>query len=201
MRVARDDAPVYWRAAARYAERSASDAPFSARPSLPTFSPSSWRPSSFLSWLPYNQLHLWSETPGRSPGGAAGAVPSDAARSRCERSRGCTSLSGPMLSKRVNIPREASYQLSYVLTIWDRIRRRAAQPRCVGLSAVAGVTSHPRRRENQPVRAGAGAPTISPDRNCIRARHPVVRHRPLRLVSGTMVRWRRERSCNAKAVD
>ncbi len=111
MRVARDDAPVSWSAATRYAEPSASDAPFSARPSSPTFSPSSWRPSASLSWLPYNQLHWWSETPGRSPGGAAGAVPSDPARSRTDESRRCTAISGRVQQKRANVARDKAYVL------------------------------------------------------------------------------------------
>ncbi len=153
MRVARDDAPVSWSAAARYAEPSASDAPFSARPSSPTFSPTSWRPSSSLSWLPYNQLHWWSETPGRSPGGAAGAVPfgsgvkpdgrepkmhglfrARAAEARSHRARefmcaGTAAAHAHDLGAQVSAPGTA---------VWNPVE--------------AGITSHSRRRENQPER-------------------------------------------------
>lgn len=165
MRVARDDAPVSWSAATRYAERSASDAPFSARPSSPTFSPSSWRPSASLSWLPYNQLHWWSETPGRSPGGAAGAVPLDPARSRTDESRRCTAISGRVQQKRANVARDKAYVLGCVrgcavmrfrlgmLTIWEGMH---PPPGASGAyPAGAGLTSCSRRRENQPERVGA----------------------------------------------
>jgi hypothetical protein len=165
MRVARDDAPVSWSAATRYAERSASDAPFSARPSSPTFSPSSWRPSASLSWLPYNQLHWWSETPGRSPGGAAGAVPSDPARSRTDESRRCTAISGRVQQKRANVARDKAYVLECallsavvrsrlgMLTIWEGMHRPPGAPGAY--PARAGFTSCSRRRENQPERVGA----------------------------------------------
>jgi hypothetical protein len=173
MRVARDDAPVSWSAATRYAEPSASDAPFSARPSSPTFSPSSWRPSASLSWLPYNQLHWWSETPGRSPGGAAGAVPSDPARSRTDESRRCTAISGRVQQKRANVARDKAYVLGCalvrvlvrvlgsavmrfrlgMLTIWEGMH---PPPRASGAYPVrAGCTSRSRRRDNQPERVGA----------------------------------------------
>jgi hypothetical protein len=169
MRVARDDAPVSWSAATRYAEPSASDAPFSARPSSPTFSPSSWRPSASLSWLPYNQLHWWSETPGRSPGGAAGAVPSDPARSRTDESRRCTAISGRVQQKRANVARDKAYALGCVLvrvlgsavvrfrlgmlTIWEGMH---PPPGASGAYPVrAGFTSRSRRRDNQPERVGA----------------------------------------------
>jgi hypothetical protein len=165
MRVARDDAPVSWSAATRYAERSASDAPFSARPSSPTFSPSSWRPSASLSWLPYNQLHWWSETPGRSPGGAAGAVPSDPARSRTDESRRCTAISGRVQKKRAIVARDKASVLGCVLvsavvrfrlgmlTIWEGMH--PPPDASWAYPARAGFTSCSRRRENQPERVGA----------------------------------------------